>query len=173
MIRDATLSFSNAQALTTTAASTSVIDLLGVGSGVASQNIIGNVSVFGEDIGVGDGPNNPKLLVLVTTTLAGGTSVNVQLQGAIDNGSNAPGSYVTYAESSPILTANLVAGTSIWEVDVAAVIPKGAVNGPLPRFLRLNYVIVGTYTSGNVTAEILLHRFDYTAKMYPSNYVVA
>lgn len=173
MFLDNTLVFSSAQALTSgSIASTNVIDLLGVGSGNASGNIIGNVSIFGEDIGVGDGPGTPKLLVIVTTTLSGGTNVNVQFQGAIDNGSNSPGTYNTYAESGTVVTANLVAGNSIFEIDVPGVIPKTP-NFTPPRFLRLQYVISGTYSSGNVSAYIIRDRYNWSARMYPSNFVVA
>ena len=175
MFLDANLQFSAAQALTTTAPSTLVIDLLGVGTGNASQNIIGNASVFGEDIGIGSGPGIPTLLVLVTTTMTGGTSVNVQFQGAIDNGSNAPGTYNTYGESGAVVTASLLAGTMIWRQDVPAVIPwsLGVGAGPMPRFIRLNYLIVGTYGAGAISAYIIRDRADYAARMYPSNFVVA
>jgi Bbp16 len=172
MYLDALLQFSAAQALTAagSTASTTVIDLLGAGSGNASGNIIGNATVFGEDIGIGDGPGTPKLFVAVAASLLGGTSVNVQFQGAIDNGSNVPGTYVTYAESGVILTADLLAGRQIFRIDVPAVIPD---TGPLPRFLRLNYVVAGTFTAGTVNAYIVRDRQDWSAGKYPNNYAVA
>ena len=46
------------------------------------------------DLGVGDDPAL-KLSALVTTAITGGTSLQLQLQGAPDNGSGAPGSYTT------------------------------------------------------------------------------
>ena len=43
------------------------------------------------DLGIGDNPAL-KLSALVTTAITGGTSLQLQLQGAPDNGSGAPGS---------------------------------------------------------------------------------
>ena len=171
MYLDSQLQFSSGQAITTTAASTSVIDLAGLGSGTTVSNIIGNATVWGQDIGVGDVPGTPKLYVTVGTALAGGTSLNVQFQGAPDNGSGSPGTYVTYAESGTIVTASLTANTVIFKIDVPEIQPEG---GPLPRFLRLNYVVVGTYTSGTIAfAGIIRDRQDWVARYYPSGYAVA
>ena len=168
---DNQLTFSSGQAITTTAASTNVIDLAGLGSGTTVTNIIGNASVFGEDIGIGSGVYRPKILVTVGTAFAGGTSLNVQLQGAPDNGSGSPGTYVTYDESGAVVTASLTANQVIFRVDVAAIQPA---NGPLPRFLRLNYTVVGTYTAGTIAfAGIVLDRQDWSAGMYPSGFAVA
>ena len=46
------------------------------------------------DIGTGDDPSL-KLSIIVTTAFASGTSLQVNLQGAPDNGSGAPGSWTT------------------------------------------------------------------------------
>ena len=55
MILDSQLTLSLAQAITVTAASSSIIDLAGVGSGNAPNMRFGvQSSVFGEDIGIGD-----------------------------------------------------------------------------------------------------------------------
>lgn len=171
MYLDSQLQFSNAQAVTVTAASTNVIDLAGLGSGNTVTNIIGNATVFGMDIGVGDVPGTPKLLVSTIAAFVGGTSINVQFQGAIDNGSGSPGTWNTYAESGAILTASLTANTQILKIDVPEVIPDPG--GPLPRFLRLNYLVVGTYTGGTINADIIRDRQDWTAGKYPSNFAVA
>jgi hypothetical protein len=171
MYLDSQLVFSNPQALTVTAPSTSVIDLAGLGVGNTITNIIGNAAVWGEDIGVGDVPGTPKLYVTVGTALTGGTSLNVQFQGAPDNGSGSPGTYVTYAESGAVLAAALVANTVIFKIDVPEIQPEG---GPLPRFLRLNYLIVGTFGAGNIAfAGIIRDRQDWVAKFYPNNFAVA
>lgn len=168
---DNQLTFSSAQAVTTTAASTNPIDLAGLGSGTTISNIIGNASVWGQDIGIGNGVYQPAILVTVGTAFAGGTSLNVQFQGAVDNGSGSPGTWNTYAESGAIVTASLTANRTIFRINVAAVQPD---NGPLPRFLRLNYVVVGTYTAGTIAyAGIDLDNQMWSAGMYPSNFVVA
>ena len=96
MIKDATLSLSANQAVTVTAPSTGIIDVSGASVGNPVPQIFGvQSSVFGEDIG-GGGPaiSSPQLGVLVNTTFTAGGSatMQVQLQAAIDNGSNQPGS---------------------------------------------------------------------------------
>jgi hypothetical protein len=172
MYLDGNLVFSNPQTITATAASTSIIDLSGLGSGNTMTNIIGNATAWGEDIGVGDVPGTPKLMItLGSTNWATGTSLNVQFQGAPDS-SGSPGTYVTYAESGVILTAALLANAVIFKVDVPEVQPEG---GPLPRFLRLNYVVAGSNFTNAVIqfAGIVRTRQDWTAKFYPSGFSVA
>lgn len=182
MILDSQLIFSGSslgstaagQAITTTAASTNVIDLLGVGSGVASTNRIGNATVFGEDLGIGDGVNIPRVGVWITQTFSGGTSLNVQFQGAIDNGSNAPGTWTTYDETGALLTAILTTSSSTPESGVIRMSwPHRALNAAMPRFIRLNYVVVGTYSLGAVAAGIVLGRDDWAAGLYASGFSVA
>lgn len=175
MYLDGQLNFSTTQALTTTAASTNIIDLAGLGSGTALSNILGNATAsnWGMDIGVGDSPGKPKIMVSVVTALTGGTSLNIQFQGAPDNGSGSPGTYVTYAESGAILTASLLANAVIFKVDVPEIQPEGPTTIILPRFLRLNYVIVGSYGAGTVNANIIRDRQDYLAKYYAGGFTVA
>ncbi len=171
MYLDAALNFSTAQAITATAASAGVIDLAGLGSGNTMTNIFGNAAVFGMDIGVGDVMGHPKLEVAINTTFLTLTSLNIQFQGAPDNGSGSPGTYVTYAESGVILAATLVAGAVVFKIDVPEVQPE---TGPLPRFLRLNYVVAGSNaTQGAITANIIRDRQDWTAGRYPNNFAVA
>ena len=63
-----------------------IIDLLGLGVGVAPQSIIGTRTLFGADMGIDD----QKLQLLCTTGTAFATSnaatLNVQFQGAVDTG---------------------------------------------------------------------------------------
>lgn len=107
------------------------------------------------DIGVGDNPAL-KLLVQVITAFGGGTSLSVNLQGAPDNGSGAPGSYATWW-STPVYTeAQLVAGARLMDMDMPR--PPAAVG--MPRFLRLGYVSVGTHTSGALGGWIVIDRHD-------------
>lgn len=173
MYIDGSLQFSNAQALTVTAASTSLVDLTGAGSGNAPAISFGTASVFGADMGIGDGMAVPKIFAAIGTTFVGGTSLNLQCQFAVDNGSNAPGTWQTYAETGVILTASLKAGVVIGTFDL----PRGVGDitvYPLPRFIRLNYVIVGTFSAGTVTSAIVIQRDDRLgAIQYPSNFTVA
>jgi hypothetical protein len=154
---------------TGTQAASNIVDL-GVTSGVPSSANGGGA----RDIGVGDDPAM-KLSALVTTVIAGGTSLQLQLQGAPDNGSGAPGSYTTMWTSFAYLEAALVAGAQLANIDV----PRVVTGQVLPRFLKLNFISVGTHTSGAIECEIVLDRDDQilgTAGVYsgyPAGIVVA
>ena len=104
------------------------------------------------DIGIGDNPAL-KLSALVTTAITGGTSLQLQLQGAPDNGSGAPGSYTTMWTSAAIAEATLVAGAQLANIDVPRVVP-GQV---LPRYLKLNFISVGTHSAGAIECQIVLN----------------
>jgi len=107
------------------------------------------------DIGVGDDPSL-KLSALVTTAITGGTSLQLQLQGAPDNGSGAPGSYTTMWTSAAIAEASLVAGAQLANIDV----PRVVFGQALPRFLKLNFISVGTHSAGAIECQIVLDRDD-------------
>lgn len=141
---------------TGTQPASNIIDL-GVGT-VAP----GNVPTFAagggaRDIGIGDDPML-KLLIEVTTSMAGGTSLQAQLQGAPDSGSGTPGSFTTMWTGPAVTLAGglLNAGAYLANVDVPRTIP----GQPLPRFLQLNFISAGTFTGGAVTAWIVIDRFD-------------
>lgn len=132
-----------------TSTSSQVIDL-GVASGVPSSANGGGA----RDLGVGDGPML-ELSVIALNAFVGGTSLQISLQGAPDNGSGAPGSYTTMWTSGAIVTANLDAGQQLANVAVPRVVP----GQPLPRFLRLQYVSVGTFSpAAGIQANIVLDR---------------
>jgi Bbp16-like protein len=108
------------------------------------------------DMGIGDKPSL-KLSALVTAAFTGGTSLAVQLQGAPDNGSGAPGSWtVMWASPAAVLEAALVQGAQLANVDVPRVIFEQV----LPRFLKMTFVSVGTHTAGSVEAQIVIDRDD-------------
>lgn len=176
MILDWLLSFSGASPAaptdsptTGTEVATNIIDL-GVTSGVPSSTNGGGA----RDIGVGDDPAM-KLSVLVTTTFTGGTSLQLDLSGAPDNGSGSPGSYTVMWTSPAIAEASLIAGAQLANIDVPRVI-TGQV---LPRFLRLRYISVGTHGAGAVRSNIVLDRDDQITGVggvysgYPVGLVVA
>lgn len=136
---------------TGTQVASNIIDL-GVSSGVPSSANGGGA----RDIGVGDDPAM-KLSAIVTTAFASGTSLALELSGAPDNGSGAPGSYtVMWQSPAAVVEASLVAGAQLANVDVPRVI-NGQV---LPRFLRLRFITVGTHTAGAIEAQIVLDRDD-------------
>jgi len=132
---------------TGTQAASNIIDL-GVLSGIPSSANGGGA----RDIGIGDNPTM-KLTALVTTAITGGTSLQLQLQGAPDNGSGAPGSYTTMWTSAAIAEATLVAGAQLANIDVPRVVP-GQV---LPRYLKLNFISVGTHSAGAIECQIVLN----------------
>lgn len=109
------------------------------------------------DIGTGDDPSL-KLSAIITTAFAGGTSLALTLSGAPDNGAGAPGAYsVMWQSPAAVALANLTAGRQLANVDV----PRPAPGQPMPRFLKLSYVIVGVMSGGgSIEAQIVIDRDD-------------
>lgn len=103
------------------------------------------------DMGIGDYPAM-KLSVMATTAFTGGTSLQMQLQGAPDNGSGAPGAYTTMWTSPVFAEASLVQGAQLANVDM----PRDIWEQVLPRYLQLVFVSVGTHTGGAVEANLVL-----------------
>jgi len=174
MIYDLNLLFSNNQAITVTAPSTNVIDLQG---GLAINKGVG--TVFGEDIGRGDGVAIPKVAAFVTTafTAGGAATLQVQLQGAVDTGAGepagTPSTYVTYAETpaAGLALANLSLGKKFAALDWPQVQPDSS--ALLPRYLRLNYIVAtGPMTAGAVFAGLVLQRADNNVGDYPGGFTV-
>lgn len=135
---------------TGTQVASNIIDL-GVVGGLPTEARGGGA----RDIGVGDYPAL-KLLANVTEAFADGTSLQLVLAGAPDNGSGAPGTYTTMWTSPAYVTADLDVGANLANIDV----PRPVPGQPLPRFLRLSFVSAGTHTAGAVMASIVLDRFD-------------
>ena len=107
------------------------------------------------DIGIGDDPAL-KLSVIVTVAFTVGTSLQVNLQGATDNGSGAAAAFVTWY-STPVYTeAQLVVGAQLLPMDV----PRPPDGVAIPRFLQLQWVSVGTHSTGKVRGNIVLDRID-------------
>lgn len=129
MILDKLLMFSEAQAVTATAASTDVIDL-------------GPIDGTRRDIGVGY-PLEFWVLVNTNATAAGAATVNVQLQTSPDNSA-----WTTIYESGALALAALTAGKRI----MSAKVPAG-----VQKYLRVNYAVsTGPLTAGAFTSGINL-----------------
>ncbi|HDW3183897.1 TPA: hypothetical protein RMM43_000749 [Escherichia coli] len=129
MILDKLLMFSEAQAVTATAASTDVIDL-------------GPIDGTRRDIGVGY-PLEFWTTVNTTATAAGAATVNVQLQTSPDNST-----WTTIASSGDLALSALVAGKRI----VSQKVPSG-----VQKYLRVNYTVgTGPLTAGAFTSCINL-----------------
>lgn len=155
MLMDNQLVFSNAQSLVTAASvASTVIDL-----------------TVQEDLGVGGGAATPKIFVQVGTAFvtANSATLNIQFQGSADGVT-----WTTYAESGALAASTLTAGQRVFGIDW----PKRiASNTPLPRYVRLYYVLPAStaFTAGTLTAAVVLDRDDApdTAGLYASNFVVA
>jgi hypothetical protein len=153
-------------------ASTNVIDLMGVGVGVAPPNIIGNAAVFGTDMGIGG--FRPEInCVTGNSNWAGGTSLTVALQGAVDSGAGGnyqPGTWITFGEVPGLTTAQLLANTVIGRLPWLPAWPSST----LPRYLRLLFTPVGTFTTGVIASAIVTTvRDDQANKFAAANYKVA
>ena len=108
------------------------------------------------DWGIGDDPAL-KMLIQVTTAFAAGTSLQVGLQGAPDNGSAAPGAWTTWWLSPAVALASLTAGARLYDMDM----PRPPAGVGVPRFLRLTYVSAGTFSGGgSIEGTIVLDRHD-------------
>jgi hypothetical protein len=151
MILDGLLQFTGptGDSPTATAVSTNVIDLhmAGIPILAAGQGA--------RDMGIGDDPAL-KLLVEVTAAFTGLTSLAVALQGAPDDGTGNPGAFVTWWTGPATALASLTVGARLYDMDM----PRPPAGVPVPRFLRLNFTIVGTGTGGTIKAFIVLDRFD-------------
>jgi hypothetical protein len=142
MITDKLLRVSEDQALTTTAVSTDTIDLS-----------------VARDIGEGQ---DLFMNFAVTTALAGGTSVKFEV---ITSAAANLGSPTVIGSTDAIVTASLVAGYNT----AVRINPQIASLGQ--RYLGARYTISGTYTSGNVTADVVMDIQD-GRKFYPSGVTV-
>lgn len=134
-----------------TQASTNIIDLHMSGIPVLA-NLQG-----ARDMGIGDDPAL-KLVVQVGTAFASAGStgtISASFQGAPDNGSGAPGSYVTYITGPALVIP--IAGSRILNIDW----PRPPAGTTFPRFVRLLYTVaVQTMTAGTVGAWAVLDRDD-------------
>lgn len=172
MILDNNLIFDpRGTAITVTAVSTNVLDMGLLG-------ITGN----GRDIGIGqDGGMRLAIYSNGLFAAAGAGTLEIQVQGAPDNGSGSPGTYVTYASSGALSLAQLNSfvgtGNSVKLFPIAlppaeAGAANSGFNPPLPRFYRLNYVVAtGPMTAGAIEAYLTNNRDDMVT--YPSGFSTA
>jgi hypothetical protein len=162
-LMDQNLVLSSAQAITATARSTLAYDLLtgntlasASGAYTSGNSIIGNASVFGEDLGLGRGVGTPQVEVFSGAgTPAAATSLNIAFEGAIDAGTgNTSGvTYTTYIQTGTIPLASILASNRLARFDW----PQKQVRAANPRFISLNYTVAGAnFTGLTVTAYINL-----------------
>ena len=135
---------------TGTQAASNVVDL-GIVLGIPTYANGGGA----RDLGVGDDPAL-KLSVICTAAFTVGTSLQLQLQGCIDDGSGGIGTATTMWTSPVYAEAALVAGAQLANIDL----PRPITGEALPRFLKLNFISVGTHSTGTVEAQIVVDRDD-------------
>lgn len=136
-----------------TYASTNVLDWGNLGLPSTSSTILGVGQV--RDMGIGDDPAL-KLMVQVNIAFAGGTSVQVAVQGAIDDGTGNPSTFNTWYSSPAFATAGLNVGSRLLQMDF----PRPPDGIAIPRFVRLAYVTLGTFTAGKLVSYLVLDRDD-------------
>lgn len=137
MIFDSTNLFSDAQAITATAASTNVLDLGAVGTPVHGA------APVPRDFGKG---HEKDLRIQVVETFATLTSLTVSVEGSVDAAFTSP---VTLQTSPAIPAASLVAG--YWFKGLDDVDP-----GAIYRYMRVKYTVTGTNaTAGKITAGLV------------------
>lgn len=148
-----------------------VIDMLGDGPGTEVRNIWGNSTLPSQVDGFGVGSKRPELQITMGTAATTGNSatLNVQWQGAPDDGNGNPGTYQTYGESGELTAAQLVAGRVIARLPF---LPPFPINNR-PRFLRLNFAVPASthFTAGTIASAIVVEsRDDWYAGQMPKNY---
>lgn len=130
---------------TGTQVASNIIDL-GITNGLPTSAAGGGA----RDIGTGNDPRL-SLFARAITAFAGGTSLQLILAGAPDNGSGAPGAYTTMFTSPTFAESALVIGAELCNIDI----PRAVWEQVLPRYLQLSYVSVGTHTAGTIEAGIV------------------
>jgi hypothetical protein len=183
-----------AQAITSAAVrSTGILDLASglmittatyPASAVTGGNFLQNAALlFGQDLG--PGALRLRNVAIIGAAFTGGTSLNIQIQGAADaSGGTYPANisgltWTTYAETGAIPVANLgspaAAGTdpSRSMIDLPDW-PERLLTTAMPRFISLNYVPVGTFSAGNISfAGTMVGTPDFNIGKYPGGFTVA
>lgn len=138
MIFDKTLKLSDAQAITTTAASTNVIDTKAHGT------VYKAAAALGRDQGKGN--KIPFCCQVVETFTAGGAATMVFALEVDDNDSFSSATVV--AQTAAIPVASLTAGYQVF----FDYLPRNTNE----RYIRLNYTVAtGPMTAGKVTAGVV------------------
>lgn len=144
MYQDKQNQFSDAQALTATAASTNLIDLK------ASAN------------NLGDG--EPMAVVVNVDVAAGGTSPTLQIALQSDS-ADSFGSAATVAQSKSYAAADLTAGAVL-----VLPIPPGV---DCERYVRVNYTLGGTSPTMTLTSSLMPMSMVQKYKSYAKGYTIS
>ncbi len=139
-----------------------VIDLLGLGVGVApDERIIGTVSTFGADTGIGDHKLQVRVAIGTGLVAVGGSTLNVAFQAAPDQGAAGnyqPGTWQTLIETGAMTAAQLAANAICARFDWPPVFPVTL----RPRFLRLLFApsAGGSFSAGTIANAIVTNVRD-------------
>lgn len=153
-----------------------ILDLLGVGVGVAPPSIIGTASVFGTDFGIGS-RWRPEIEMAVGTAFTTGNSatLNIALQLAADQGAGGayqPSTWNTCFETGAIAVARLTAGAQLMRNPIQPAFPPGL----QPRYLSLLFQIPSAtnFTAGTIAHSLFTWvRDDWNARYAAKNFTVA
>jgi hypothetical protein len=164
--------------ITTSTASSAVVDLSAIGAavyGLTSGGAPGSTTPTGNDVWVTAGEQVPKLLCLVSGSPVGTSTptLNFQLQGNSSASSAADAGWVTMMESGAITTANLSSSSRNPAIKVLpADLPGLAPGQAMPRYLRINVSIPSgsAVTTGTFYAAILLDEQNWHANLVPRNF---
>lgn len=143
-------------------------DFLDLGSNDSANVIdVSQLSFSSGSLGSDVGPGRPlHVICLVTQAFTGvGSTLQVILSTAPDNGTGGPGTWTALDETGVIPVASLCAG-----FQVAMEVPPG-----VQKFLKLTYVVGGAlFTAGQIVSAILLDRQELgPGNAYPSGYSTA
>lgn len=127
---------------------------LGINSGIPTSANGGGA----RDMGIGDDPALKMLVQVGTTFTSGGAgTLQLALQGAVDNGSGAPAAFSTWWTGPAYALAALNAGSRLYDMDF----PRPPDGIAIPRFIRMTYIIAGaTMTAGTIVSGVVLDRDD-------------
>mgnify|MGYP001593995527 FL=1 len=171
MFYDAPLVLSSAQPITTTAASTNLYDVTGAGSGVAPTMTFGNGDIGFDIAGGVNGIAHPTAYWTVTTNGTGTGTIAFAVQAAPDNGSNAPGTYTTLAQTEAYIGTTLDVGDVI-ELPIPPYNKIKAGMG-VPRFYRFEYIQTGDGAVSVTGAIVINPQTGYEVTQYGNNFASA
>jgi hypothetical protein len=152
-----------------------IIDLLSAGVGVPPPNIIGNRTLWGSDLGIGD--DRPLINTVIGTTFTTSTActLNIQYQGAADTGAAGgyqPGPWTTFMETGFLPASQLVSQAVVGRFDFEPAVPVSF----QPRFLSQNFQTLtgASFTAGTIAFSVVtMARDDWSVKYASNNFVAA
>lgn len=149
-----------------------VVDLMGVGVGVAPPNIIGNRTYYGVDPGIGFKPV-VEIDILAGLTTGNAFAAEFAVQYAQDTGAAGgyqPGTWESASTTGSKAVGVYPSGTQI-RMDLPPAPPD--MQDPPPRYIRVALLGVSgeNLTAGTVSfAGITMSRTDLTNRNSPNNY---